>query len=795
MVFPRDIEVKIGFDKVRSRLRSLCSSALGMALTERARLVTDYDLLQKWLAQTGEFMKIPAQAAPALAAEFADVTGSLEKSTIEGAFLTEAELLAIAGYVDTYGGCTAFFSENRMEYSHLFRLGEGLRELSAVASTIAAKIDKEGLVKETASPQLADIRGKLKTKYNRVRKSLQRIYRQCVADGLVPQGASIAVREGRMVIPVLAAHKRRVSGFVHDESASGNTVFLEPAEVLEGNNELRELEYAEKREVIRILTGITDMVRAHLPDLEAGQRYLARLDFIRAKARYSGQTEAIIPKMLQQPAFRWQGARHPLLHEALQKEKKQIVPLNIALGGAERILVISGPNAGGKSVTLKTVALLQYMLQCGLPIPVGESSQAGIFDHIFIDIGDEQSLENDLSTYSSHLRSMKCFLDKADERSLCLIDEFGTGTDPQFGGAIAEAVLNELTLSKACGVITTHYGNLKSFAENTEGIANGAMRFDVNRLEPLFELETGKPGSSFSLEIARKTGLPPRVTDYAKAVIGDKSIDVDHLLSRLEQQQQAIRSRDIALKDRENRVKQLEEKYRRLNEELESNKKAIIGQAKTEAAQLLKSANKEIENTIRHIKSNSAQKAETKKARQRLREMEGRVVVPQEVKAVSPEGGTAPIKVGDTVKIIDQEVTGTVVSEKGGDLEVEIGLLKTKIKRNRLEKISKKQDKRLKKQSHSPVKGLDLTSKLSEFNTTLNIRGKRVEEVLPLLERFLDEALLFGLGEVRVLHGKGGGVLRAVVRDYAGTQAFVATIRDEHIDKGGAGISVISLQG
>ncbi|HNP19916.1 MAG TPA: endonuclease MutS2 [Fulvivirga sp.] len=795
MLYPNDIEEKLGFDKIRTLVKGKCASTLGTSVADQMRFTSNYDLIVKLLEQTNEFQRILISGDSFPTSNFIDVTDLLKKSATEGAFLSELELLDISKSLETVIKCIHFLKLNKETYPNLSLLSANIEVDAAIVSAIAEKIDLDGRVKDNATKALQDIRHSLRNRYNQVRKSMQSIYKKAVEDGLVPSGSSITVRDGRMVIPVLAEYKKRISGFIHDESSTGGTIYMEPTSILEGNNEIRELEYAEKREVIKILIQLTNTIRLNLPDLKEGYSFLGKIDFIRAKARFSKDIEGIKPQINKNPLVQWKNATHPLLKLALEKEGRAIVPLSIQLQAEERIIVISGPNAGGKSVSLKTVGLIQYMLQCGLLVPLDQGSEAGIFDNIFIDIGDEQSLENDLSTYSSHLKSMKFFIEQSNNKSLCLIDEFGTGTDPQFGGPIAEAILKELHTKKTFGVITTHYSNIKSFTERTAGLVNGAMRFDMNKLEPMFQLDVGKPGSSFSLEVARKTGLPKDLLDYAKAVIGDKNIDVDDLLMKLERQKQLVKERDEKLREREHEVKRLEHDYKSLLEKLELNKKDIISKAKEEASRLLKDTNREIEKTIRHIKANSAHKAETKKARERLQNLKDKVEEPKVVvKPLRVNRSDKPLAPGDLVKLTDQDVTATILAIKGKDAEVQIGLLKSKVKLDRLVRISKGQDKTIQKEKARSTHGLNMTDKLVNFNTTLDLRGKRAEEVMGELDRFLDDAILFGLDEVRILHGKGNGVLREVVRNHAKSQSFVSSAQDEHIDRGGAGITVINLK-
>ncbi len=795
MLYPNDIEEKLGFDKIRALVKSRCASTLGTSVADQMRFTANYELIVKLLDQTNEFQRILISGDTFPASNYIDVTDLLKKCTTEGTFLSELELLDISKSLETIVKCIHFLKLKKETYPNLSLLSANIEVDGAIGNAIAEKIDLDGRVKDNATKALQDIRHNLRNRYNQVRKSMQSIYKKAVEDGLVPSGSSITVRDGRMVIPVLAEYKKRISGFIHDESSTGGTIYMEPTSILEGNNEIREFEYAEKREVIKILIQLTDTIRLNLPNLKEGYSFLGKIDFIRAKARFSKDIEGIKPPLHKNPLVQWKNATHPLLKLALEKEGRTIVPLSIQLQTEERIIVISGPNAGGKSVSLKTVGLIQYMLQCGLLVPLDQGSEAGVFDNIFIDIGDEQSLENDLSTYSSHLKSMKFFIEQSNKESLCLIDEFGTGTDPQFGGPIAEAILKELNAKKTFGVITTHYSNIKSFTERTAGLVNGAMRFDMNKLEPMFQLDVGKPGSSFSLEVARKTGLPKDLLDYAKTAIGDKNIDVDDLLMKLERQKQLVKERDEKLRDREREVKRLEHDYKSLLEKLELNKKDIISKAKEEASRLLKDTNREIEKTIRHIKANSAHKAETKKARERLQNLKDKVEEPKVVpKPLRVNRTDKPLVPGDLVKLTDQDVTATILAIKGKDAEVQIGLLKSKVKLERLIRISKGQDKTIQKEKVRSTHGLNMTDKLVNFNTTLDLRGKRAEEVMSELDRFLDDAILFGLDEVRILHGKGNGVLREVVRNHAKSQSFVASAQDEQIDRGGAGITVINLK-
>ncbi|HEY3430008.1 MAG TPA: Smr/MutS family protein, partial [Cyclobacteriaceae bacterium] len=615
------------------------------------------------------------------------------------------------------------------------------------------------------------------------------VYRQAIEQEWVPEGALPTIREGRLVIPILAEHKRRMKGFILDESASGQTVFMEPTEVLEANNEIRDLEHAQKREVIRILKQLTDEIRTHLPELQVAYLFLAQIDFIRAKAKLAIDLHAELPVLKPTPVVKWRKARHPLLFMSL-KGKREIIPLDIELADKERMLLVSGPNAGGKSVCLKTVGLLQYMLQCGLLIPLSPDSTAGIFQGIFIDIGDQQSIENDLSTYSSHLKNMAFFLKNATDQSMVLMDELGSGTDPNFGGAIAQSILHSLLKKRVWGVATTHYYNLKLFAGQQEGIRNAAMRFDDKNLVPLYILDIGKPGSSFALEIARKTGLPKEAMEEAEQLIGQELLGFESLIKNLEQEKNELTKKVKDLENKEQSLKSLLSKYDSLTTELESRKKEIIDKAKLEANSLLRETNKEIEKTIRHIRENQAERKETLKVRKNLQEL-SKKVVHQPVKKQGIEQG--PIQEGDRVRIFGQDSNGVVLAIQGKNAIVQFGEIKSTISLSKLEKATGHHitSNVVKKMQSIGVK---LHERQSRFNSTLDVRGKRVDEVGPLLEQFIDDAILLGHGEVKVLHGKGEGVLRKVVREQLKRYKQIASFGDEHVERGGDGITVVVIK-
>ncbi|WP_407654621.1 endonuclease MutS2 [Catalinimonas niigatensis] len=798
MLYPKNLEDKIGFDSVRELVKSHCSSTLGTAYVDKMNFSDDFSLISKLLAQTEEFRKILVQEESFPSAHYIDVNAHLDKAKIPGTFLTEEEFHELQLSLDTIFRCLKFFKEDEEDaYPELKKLGDFISLDPNLLKSIGRIIDEKGHMRNNASKDLQDIRRMLQSEQVRLRKVLDQILRQARQQGFTPEDASLTVRGGRMVIPVLAEYKRRIKGFIHDESATGQTVYLEPAEVLEINNEIRDLEYRERREIVRILISLTDEVRPHIRALKSAYNFLGMIDFIRAKARFGLRFDASCPSLEKKSLLEWHMARHPLLQMSLEQQGRKIVPLTVKLDDEQRILIISGPNAGGKSVCLKTVALLQYMLQCGMLVPMADHSRAGIFKNIFIDIGDEQSLENDLSTYSSHLTNMDYFLKFTDRRSLILIDEFGTGTEPQFGGAIAEAILEQLNALQTFGIITTHYTNLKQFANEAPGVVNGAMRFDAEKLEPLFQLEIGKPGSSFALEIAQKIGLPQQVLERAKEHIGVEKVEFDKMLSELETEKNKFQSLNQDLNAKEKRLTTLSKEYEELKAYIDGQRKQLINEAKREAQTLLRDTNQRIEATIRSIKENKAEKEATRTARKELEELKTQLqpvkVAPTRTETLEREEGE--IREGDAIRVKDNGALGEVIQIKGKQAEILIGSLKSNIKLKRLEKVSRKSLKKVLPETKSySAASMDLNKKLVDFSTNLDIRGKRAEEALPTLENFVDDASMFGMQELRIIHGKGNGILREIVRDYLHRHERVAQVQDEHVERGGAGVTIVRLR-
>lgn len=788
MTYPAEFEQKLGFDLIRQRLKNYCLSSLGLKLVDQIAFSNERDHIASLLKRNLEFRQILKKGDAFPTSNYFDPEDLWPVVAVEDTFLEEDVFQHLILSLQTIFEAVNFLDKQRDVYVELYLLAQPVGLQRKLLQQLQSKFDDAGKVKDSASVELARVRRRLREEEGRVRKLVDQVFRYAADQGYTPDGMSPTVRDGRIVIPLLAEHKRRVRGFIIDESATGQTVFLEPAEVLETNNEIRDLILAERREVIKVLRELTTALRSHLPELKVAYHFLGQLDFTRAKAKFSLDVEADMPALAAAPRLEWINARHPLLVMSL-RGKRPVVPLNINLSETDRFLLVSGPNAGGKSVVLKTTGLLQYMLQCGLLVPMDERSEAGIFDHILLDIGDQQSIENDLSTYSSHLRNMKYFVERANDKTLVLMDELGSGTDPNFGGGIAQAVLTNLVRKKVWGVATTHYYNLKLFASNEPGIRNGAMMFDSSKLEPLFILDIGKPGSSFALEIARKTGLPASLVADAENIIGKDLTGLETLMKTVADEKQRINRKTTELQERERKLSEELNRYHQLNSSLEARKKEIIEKAKAEASSLLKETNREIEKTIRHIKENKAERKETRKVRENLKDLVEKIQPVERKAEPLPERAIAE---GDKVRIRGQEVTGTVLALKGQLAEVQFGSLRSTVKVGQLIRGDQVEVDPVVKKARSL--GLDIHQRQAAFSTQLDIRGKRVEETLPLVDQFLDDAVLLGHHELRILHGKGEGVLRKVVRDHLKKMKSVASVADEHVERGGDGITVVVLK-
>ena len=838
MLYPQNIEIKLGFDKIRERLNELCVSTLGRNFVEKVRFSDNYDLIQKMIRQVDEMKNILQFEPTAFPSQnYLDVNYQLSKAAIEGAFLTEEEFFNVKLSLRTIQECLRFFDRKEPEEFPTLRElvkqaiappapdgGASTRNSDSVFSSpfggwgafllsLDKIIDDRGKLKDNASSELQAIRKRMQNQENDLRKTLDRILKNARANGWISDDFSLTLRGGRMVIPIAAEHKRKIKGFVHDESDTGKTVFLEPTEALDANNEIRELESAEKREIIRILMELTNQMRPHVPVLRKAYTFLGIIDFIRAKARLAIEVNGIAPLSLNSQVVDWKNAVHPLLYLSFKKQGKVVKPLTVKLNSENRILLVSGPNAGGKSITLKTLGLLQYMYQCGLLVPMAEHSTIGMFRNIFIDIGDEQSLENDLSTYSSHLTNMKYFLLNSDRKTLFLIDEFGTGTEPSLGGAIAESILEDINKSGAYGAINTHYTNLKTFADKTDGITNGAMRYDAEHLEPMYELEIGKPGSSFAIEIAYKIGLPKAIIDKSKQKIGNQQVSFEKLLKELEIERKVFADKNVENATKQRKLDQLLEQYSSLKIYLDNEKKTILNTAKLQAKELVKNANQKIEATIKDIREQGADKLATKEIRQELQDFQDglnveKLVIEKKnvnngiVSGDTDNGGVekdvievieGEIVIGSLVRIKGQEALGEVFGMRGKDAEVAFGELKTTVKLNRLEKISRKEFKQ-KTAPKSKFVGVDMNDKMMNFSFNLDLRGKRGDEAIMEVDKFMNDALMLGQDELRIVHGKGDGILRTLIRNHLRGYKQVAKTQDEHADRGGAGVTLVSMR-
>ena len=837
MIYPQNFEQKIGFDQIRQLLKNKCLSTLGEERVDDMAFSDNYTDINRWLEQVMEFVRIIQEEDSFPDQYFFDVRTSLKRIRVEGLYMDEQELFDLRRSLETIRDIVRFLQqsdddeeytdeEGNSPYPALKELAGDILVFPQLITRINNILDKFGKIKDNASTELLRIRRELSATTGSISRSLNAILRTAQSEGYVDKDVTPTMRDGRLVIPVAPGMKRKIKGIVHDESATGKTVFIEPAEVVEANNRIRELEGEERREIIRILTEFSSVIRPQIPALLQSYEFLAEIDFIRAKALLGLEFKAGKPSFEDRQILDWFDAIHPLLQLSLAKHGKKVIPLEIELTPQQRILLISGPNAGGKSVCLKTVGLLQYMLQCGLLVPMHERSHAGVFSHIFIDIGDEQSIEDDLSTYSSHLTNMKVMMKSCNEKSLILIDEFGGGTEPQIGGAIAEAVLKRFNLKQTFGVITTHYQNLKHFAESHEGVVNGAMLYDRHEMRALFQLQIGNPGSSFAVEIARKIGLPEEVIADASEIVGSEYIQSDKYLQDIVRDKRYWETKRQNIRKREKQMEETIARYEKDIEELERSRKEILKKAKEAAEQLLQESNAKIENTIRTIKEAQAEKEMTRLARQELADFKEQVAdiekqsmeekiarkmdklrekqerkkekkAQQQKAPAQPTPVIKPIAEDDYVRIKGQTSVGQVLEINGKNAVVMFGLMKTNVKLDRLERTeAPQQNKALTKATTfvSSETQERMYEKKLNFKQDIDVRGMRGDEAIQAVTYFIDDAILVGVSRVRILHGTGTGILRTLIRQYLATVPGVAHFQDEHVQFGGAGITVVDLK-
>lgn len=841
MIYPSNFENKIQFSEIRSLLKGYCLCQLGKDKVDEMAFSGDVAVINTMLRQTREFRRLQEESDDFPLQFFFDMRESVKRIRLDGTHLEENEIFDLRRSLETIAAIVWFLDrgsdEGVYDYPTLHELTEGVLTFPEILRRIDQILDKYGKVKDSASPALADIRMQLHKAEGSVSRTLYSILRAAQSEGLVDKDVTPTVRDGRLVVPIAPGLKRKIKGIVHDESSTGKTVFVEPTEVVEANNRIRELEAEERREVVRILVDFTKLVRPYVNEIIYAYLLLAEIDFIRARAEFAALVGGIEPEVQAAPVIDWISSRHPLLWLALKKQDKPVVPLDITLTRDRHILIISGPNAGGKSVCLKTVGLLQYMLQCGLSVPMSERSTVGVFKNLMIDIGDEQSIENDLSTYSSHLLNMKNMMRQANDGTLLLIDEFGTGTEPQIGGAMAEAVLNQFVKKQAWGVITTHYQNLKHYADSHDGIANGAMLYDRHEMRPLFQLAIGQPGSSFAIEIARKTGIPEEVIKEASEMVGSDYIQSDKYLQDIVRDKRYWENKRQNVHQREKELERTVARYEKEIADIEQSRKDILRKAKEQAEELLKESNKKIENAIREIRESQAEKEETKRIREELNEFKAGVseidakanddLIAKKIrqiqerkerhkkhkdekaererqaaaklreaasKAAKKEGRN--LEVGDSVKIKGLSTVGKIESMDGKNATVIFGGMRTKMPASRLEYVDMAEAK---KEDVAPVFNVSretretIDNRKLNFHQDLDVRGMRGDEALNAVMYFIDDACLVGMSRVRILHGKGNGILRQLIRQYLATVPSVTSFRDEHVQFGGAGITVVDI--
>lgn len=786
MLYPDNCEDKLGFTEIKTLLRQHCLSSMGQQMVDRMAVMNKADQIEKFLLQTKEFKTIIENQEPLQIGSFFDLKILVDKIRVEGTYLLEDELFKLYSSLQTVFSVIRFFDERKENYPNLVALLEHLPIERSILKNIESVLDIKGKIKPNASALLANINAELAKGEQEVRKKMEAIYKHAQNQKWLADG-SLTIRDERMCIPILAEFKRKIKGFVHDESASGQTVYLEPEEVFHLNNKLRDLEFDRRREIVRILIALSDELRPYAPLIGSYHRFLTKVDFVRAKALFAIQLNAHLPLLSKAPKTKLINARHPLLTLSFKQEGKSVVPLNIHIDDKTRIVLVSGPNAGGKSVCMKTVGLLQVMFQSGLLIPADEHSEMGVYQQIFADIGDDQSIESDLSTYSAHLNKMRHFVTFANAKTMVLIDEFGTGTDPQFGGPMAEAVLQTINKQKVKGVITTHYSNLKLFAGETEGLENASMLFDNKHMCPLYVLDIGKPGSSYAFEIAQNIGLQADVIKLAKEKVGVSQNSIDSLLVNLEKEKRILHEQKIKLSNQQNQLKQLLAENEKQKDFLALNRKQLLKEAKLEAQKIVLEANKLVENTIAEIKKQQADKEITKQLRQGLQKSikQNEVRPEPKPKPVYEEG---ELQIGDWVLLNGTESSGQVLEINKANTVVAFGDLRSVVKRNRLQKISNREAKKIiQKNSYTST----LLESVANFKGELDLRGMRGEEALAELENYLDKAIMLGINSLKIIHGKGDGILRKLIRNYLKQYPQVKSVEDEHADRGGDGISYV----
>ena len=842
-IIDRRLEQKIGFDRIRQIISDRCSTSYASERTAEERFCSDAAEIRRRLLLTDEMRLIMMFEDSFPSGGFIDCIDFLKPLERSSSSIDLLSLRKLRTMLDTLRKVTAFFSSVKDEvYPNLKRMSAGILSFPEVHRRIDNIIDRYGEVKDTASDELYDIRKSLREKEGAISRRMSAILKKAQEEGIVDADAGVSVRDGKMLIPVSAANKKRIAGFIYDESASGKTAFIEPAEVVELDNQIKELQFSEQREILRILLEFTEFMRPYIPELLDAAVYLGEIDFLMAKAQVSLDFIAGMPIISENGEMNLRKARHPLLERTLKKEKKEIVPLTATLTPAKHILLISGPNAGGKSVCLKTVGLLQYMFQWGMLIPTSETSEMLVFDRIMVDIGDDQSIDNDLSTYSSFLTNMKEMLAKADSRTLVLIDEFGSGTEPAAGGAIAEAILSELDNRGAYGIITTHYTNLKLYASADTGVMNGAMMFDVKNIAPMFKLEMGLPGNSFAFELARKMGLPETIIKDAETRAGEEFVGIERNLRKIARNRKALDEKLERIKHTDKTLENITDRYQKELQQIKQLKKEILDQAKKEAEEIIKGANKQVEHTIKTIKESQAEKESTQEARKglqdfmsilaakkeqeqkekedyiekKIKQLDARRERQQQRKAQKADERSqqqmreaqaeqqrleafrnAPLKAGEKVRVKENGMVGEVAKVSAKAVVVIIGNISSKMPLDKVERITSNECKSAVKETARPASTIKVDSSINErklnFSTEIDVRGERLNDAVEKITRYVDDAIMLGVSTVRIIHGKGTGVLRDELQKLIRTIPGVASVRDEHIQFGGTGVTIVTF--
>ncbi|HPF65430.1 Smr/MutS family protein [Lentimicrobium sp.] len=813
VIYPDNFEVKTGFQQIRNMLQRYCLNRKGAAMAMQTTFTDDFNVISRLTGTAAEMVYLLRFTGNFPAQDYYDLSDALLQIRVPGTFCepeTLSELrLSLIAITDIIRYLNKLDDGN---FPYLKSLTPESLPDQSIVKKIESIIDDKSEIRDKASEKLFSIRKEIRSRISGVDRRINQILATARREGIAQDDTELTIRNGRLVIPLPASNKRKLNGYVHDTSATGHTVFVEPAEVFEINNEIQNLRVEEKQEVARILVDLADFLRPFINDLLHYYSFLGEMDFIRAKALLAIEIGAVRPELINEPMIQWRKAVHPLLMIALKQQGRKIVDQDIDLSGNQRIMVISGPNAGGKSVCLKTAGLLQYMLQCGLLIPVSDDSKAGIFSKIFLEIGDEQSLENDLSTYSSHLIHIRNFIENSDRNSLILIDEFGAGTEPQLGGAMAEASLEKLNENGCFGIITTHYTNLKLMADKFQGVFNAAMLYDTQAMQPLFKLSPGKPGSSFAFEIAKKIGFPEKVLINATSKISQSQLDFEKQLAQLEVDKKFIEQKTAELKVADETLSSLVNRYETLLKNLESQRNEMLKEARNKAQQILEQSNRMIENTIRQIKESKADKEKTRALREKLEEEKTGLIsdesslitetktftiAPQDKEPLNKPGGKpgGPLKKGSFVRMEGQETIGKIEEIRGKQASVLFGSVKLRINIEKLvpatyaEIRSWEAGQRFSKPPVSVIH--QLNDKMADFKMSIDIRGKKADEAQEAIVRYIDQAILLRVNEVRILHGKGDGVLRNILHAYLRDTPEVVRFEDESLERGGHGVTLV----